>query len=85
METLCQYSDLYYLIFIIDILLLVDIFENFRVICQKIYNLDSAFYYTVPGFSFVYMLKYTEKQVQLKLLFDYNMILLIEKGTTTFF
>jgi len=74
-ETLGQYSDLYLKV---DVVLLADIFENFRNICLSTYNLDPAFYYTVPGLSFDAMLKLTSKKLQL--LSDYDMILMIEKG-----
>jgi len=60
------------------VVLLADIFENFRNICLSTYNLDPAFYYTVPGLSFDAMLKLTSKKLQL--LSDYDMILMIEKG-----
>ncbi|XP_060848479.1 uncharacterized protein LOC132927929 [Rhopalosiphum padi] len=74
-RTLGEYSDLY---FKIDVLLLADVFENFRDLCMKTYNLDPAFYYTASGFSFDSMLKYTS--VKLELLTDYDMLLCIEKG-----
>jgi hypothetical protein len=48
-RTLGDYSDLYLKI---DVLLLADVFENFRDICMQTYNLDPACYYTAPGFSF---------------------------------
>ena len=47
-RTLGEYSDLYLKI---DILLLVDIFENFRESCVASYGLDPAHYYTLPGFT----------------------------------
>uniref|UniRef100_A0A2S2PSX7 DNA-directed DNA polymerase n=1 Tax=Schizaphis graminum TaxID=13262 RepID=A0A2S2PSX7_SCHGA len=75
-RTLGDYSDLYLKI---DVLLLADVFENFRDLCMNTYNLDPAFYYTAPGFSFDCMLKYTS--VKLDLLTDYEMLLCIENGT----
>ncbi|XP_025421129.1 uncharacterized protein LOC112691190 [Sipha flava] len=74
-RSLGEYSDLYLKI---DILLLADVFENFRVICISTYKLDPAHYFTAPGFSFDCMLKYTS--IKLDLLSDYDMLLLIEKG-----
>jgi len=74
-QTLGDYSDLYLKV---DVLLLADVFENFRDLCMKTYNLDPAFYYTAPGYSFDCMLKYTS--VKLQLLTDYDMLLCIENG-----
>ena len=74
-KTLGEYSDLYLLI---DVLLLSDVFENFRDICISTYNLDPVYYYTAPGFSFDCMLKYTG--MKLELLSDYEMLLMFEKG-----
>ncbi|VVC44031.1 Hypothetical protein CINCED_3A005306 [Cinara cedri] len=59
-------------------MLLADVFENFRDICMKTYNLDPAYYYTARGFSFDRMLKYTA--IELELLTDYNMLLMFERG-----
>ncbi|XP_067131325.1 uncharacterized protein [Centruroides vittatus] len=69
------YSDLYVKT---DVLILSDIFENFRRVCMKTYKLDPAWYYTAPGLSWDAMLKITK--VELKILFDYDMISMIEKG-----
>lgn len=74
-KTLGEYSDLYLKI---DVLLLADVFENYRDLCLSTYQLDPAFYYTVPGFSFDCMFKY--KSMKLELLSDYDMLLVIEKG-----
>lgn len=74
-NTLGEYSDLYMKV---DILLLADVFENFRDTCYNIYNLDPAHYYTIPGLSFDAMLKYT--QVRIELLTDIDMLLFVERG-----
>ena len=62
----------------LDVLLLADVFENFRDICIENYNLDPAHYYTVPNLSWDAMLKVTG--VELELLSDMDMLLRVEKG-----
>ena len=57
LQTLGQYSDLYLKT---DILLLAEVFENFRSNCLEAYGLDPAHYYTTPGLTWDAMLKYTE-------------------------
>ncbi|VVC45707.1 Ribonuclease H-like domain,DNA polymerase, palm domain [Cinara cedri] len=74
-KTLGEYSDLYLKI---DILLLADVFENFRDLCMKTYSLDAAHYYTAPGLSFHAMMKFTGKK--LDLITDYDMLLMFENG-----
>jgi len=76
-RTLGEYSDLYLKI---DVLLLTDVFENFRDICMKTYCIDPAYYYTAPGMAFDCMLKKTA--VKLELLTDYDMVLAFEKGNS---
>ena len=61
-----------------DTLLLSDVFENFRNMCLKIYELDPVYFVSAPGLSWQACLKRTG--VELELLTDYNMLLMIEKG-----
>ncbi len=70
-----DYCDLYNRT---DVLLLADVFENFRKTCMKQYGLDPAQYYTSPGLSWDALLKKTG--VELELLTDYDQHLFIEKG-----
>ena len=75
MKTIKDYHDLYNQV---DVLLLDDVFENFRDICIKNYKLDPAHYYTAPGLAWDAALKITE--VVLELLSDIDMLLLVERG-----
>ena len=75
MKTFREYHDLYLKL---DVLLLADVFENFRDVCIKNYGLDPAWYYTSPGLSWDAMLKLTK--VKLELLTDINMLLMFEQG-----
>ena len=75
MKTLKDYLELYN---ISDVLLLADVFENFRDICLKNYGLDPVYYYTAPGLAWDAMLKMTG--VNLELLSDIDKLLMIEKG-----
>ena len=75
MKTLKKYHNLYNQV---DVLLLADVFENFRDTCIKNYKLDPAHYYTAPGLAWDAALKITE--VELELLSDINMLLMVEKG-----
>ena len=61
-----------------DVLLLADVFENFRNLCLEIYELDPAHYFTAPGLAWDAALKKTE--VELELLTDIDMLLMVEKG-----
>jgi len=53
-RNLGQYHDLYLRI---DMLLLADVFENFRRKLLQEYQLDSAHFYTLPGLSWQAALK----------------------------
>ena len=75
MKTLQDYHGLYLKT---DVLLLADVFENFRDVCQENYGLDPVWYYTAPGLAWDAALKVTK--VELELLADPDMLLMIEKG-----
>ena len=75
MKTLKDYLKLYNTS---DVLLLADIFENFRDVCLKNYGLDPVYYYTAPGLAWDACLKMTG--VNLELLSDVDKLLMIEKG-----
>ena len=51
-----EYHDLYLKT---DVLLLADVFENFRSNCIQSYSLDPVHYYTLPGFAWDACLKMT--------------------------
>ena len=70
-----DYHDLYVQS---DTLLLVDVFENFRDMCLKEYELDPAHFLSLPGLAWQACLKKTN--VELQLLTDYDMLLMVEEG-----
>ena len=74
-QTIRDYHDLYLKT---DVLLLADVFENFRKTCLKHYKLDPAHYYTSPGLAWDACLKETSQQ--LELLCDYDMLMMFERG-----
>ena len=75
MISMKDYHDLY---LESDVLLLTDVFENFREVCQKNYELDPAWYLTSPGLSWDAMLKKTDVELDLT---DPDMLMLFEKCT----
>ena len=75
LENLGQYYDLYVQS---DTLLLADVFENFRDMCIKEYELDPAHFLSLPGLAFQACLKKTN--IELELLSDYDMLLMVEEG-----
>ena len=75
LKHLGEYHDLYVQS---DTLLLVDVFENFRNKCLKVYELDPAHFLSLPGLAWKACLKKTS--VKLELLTDYDMLLMAEEG-----
>ena len=61
-----------------DVLLLADIFENFRSICMNHYGFDTAWYLNAPGIAWEPTLKITK--IHLKLLSDPDMFFIIDSG-----
>ena len=75
LKNMGEYHDLY---LTSDILLLADVFENFRKTCLEYYKLDPCHYFTSPGLSWDAMLKMTK--IKLELITDVDMYQFIEKG-----
>ena len=75
LQTMGEYHNLYLQS---DILLLADVFENFRKTCLQYYKLDPCHYFTSPGLSWDPMLKMTN--IKLELMTDIDMFQFIEKG-----
>ena len=71
-----EYHDLYVQS---DTLLLADVFENFRNMCIKVYELDPAHFLSLAGLAWQACLK---KNLKLELLTDYDMLLMVEEGIT---
>ena len=61
-----------------DTLLLPDVYKNFRNMCLEKYELDPSYFVSAPGLAWQACLKKT--RVKLKLITDYDMILMSEKG-----
>ena len=74
-KNLGDYHDLYVWS---DTLLPADVFENFRNMCTKVYELDSVHFLSAPGLAWQACLKKTE--VELELITDVDMLLMVEKG-----
>ena len=75
LENLGDYHDLYGQS---DMLLLADVFNNFRDMCIKEYELDPAQFLSLPGLAWQACLKKTN--IELELLTDYDMLLMVEEG-----
>ena len=70
-----EYHDLYLKS---DILLLADVFENFRKNCLQYYKLDPCYYFTSPGLPWDATLSMTD--IKLELMTDIDKFQFIEKG-----
>ena len=75
MKTFKEYHELYN---VTDVLLLADVFENFRENSLKTYGLDPVYYFTAPGLAWDACLKITD--VELELSSNPDMLLMFEKG-----
>ena len=75
LENLGNYHDLYLQS---DKLLLADVFNNFRDMFIKEYELDPAHFLLLPGLAWQACLKKTN--IELELLTDYDMLLMVEEG-----
>ena len=75
MECLRDYHDLYLKT---DVLLLADVFENFRKLSLKNYGIDAAHFLTTPGLTNCAALKYTG--INLELLRCIDMLRFFEGG-----
>ena len=73
-----NWSDYHHLYYQSDTLLLADIFESFRNMCLKEYELDPAHFLTAAGSAWNAYLKKTK--VELELLTGNNMLLMVENG-----
>ena len=74
-QNMGEYHDLYLKT---DVLLLTDVFENFRDMCLSYYGLDPVYYYTLPNFAFDAMLKLTG--IEIDLVYNQEMYEMIEAG-----
>lgn len=61
-----------------DVLLLNDVWNNFKDVCFNNYKLDPSYYISAPSLSWDSFLKLSE--IELELITDYEMYLFIEKG-----
>ena len=75
LENVRDYHDLYLQS---DTLLLADVFNNFRDMCIKEYELYPAHFLSLPGLAWQACLKKTN--IELELLTDYDMLLMVEEG-----
>ncbi|HRP37489.1 MAG TPA: hypothetical protein PLS50_06815, partial [Candidatus Dojkabacteria bacterium] len=77
LKNLGEYHDLYLKT---DILLLADVFENFRSTCISSYKLDPTHYYTLPGFAWDACLQMTSTKLDVYSEKEKDMYLTTERG-----
>ena len=75
LKDLGEYHDLFLKT---DVILLANVFEEFRKVCLKNHGLDPAHFYTAPGLAWKACLKKT--RIRLELLLDPNMLLMFQRG-----
>ena len=75
LNDLGEYHDLYVQS---DTLLLAEVFENFRNKCLEVYELDPAYFLSLPGLAWQACLRKTN--IKLELLTKYDMLLMVEEG-----
>ena len=74
-KSILDYHELYLKA---DVLLLSDVWNNFKTVCLTNYKLDPTYYYTAPGLSWDAFLKISK--IELELITDYEMYLFVEEG-----
>ena len=74
-KSIGEYHDLYLKM---DVILLTNVFEAFRGVCLKNYDLDPAHFYMAPGLAWKACLKKTK--IRLELLLDPDMFLMFKRG-----
>ncbi|GFU54658.1 uncharacterized protein TNCV_2161271 [Trichonephila clavipes] len=75
LKTLGEYHDLYVTS---DVILLADVFQNFRQLCLNFYKLDPCHCYTAPGLA--WQACFYMSRVKLELFTDLDMHLFVERG-----
>jgi len=76
-QNMGEYHDLYLRT---DVLLLADVFENFRTNCINAYRLDPTHYYTLPGFAWDACLLMTDQKLDVFSEKQNDMYLMVERG-----
>ena len=74
-KTMSEYHDLY---LVSNMLLLTDVFKNFRKTCMQYYKLDPCHYFTSPGLNWDAIIKMTN--IKLELMTDIDIFQFIKKG-----